>query len=169
MRGQPLPTSWPGGRCPQSRNFKARGFYTIAEPVKLCPPFGRGQLGTLLLFDPLLSQFSGPRRRTFIQIFKFGTENCCFVKEKGDVFSWRFYGSMVSCTMRKFESSSDNKLKEHMLLKHDECEFSCEKCDSSDSWPYSTAFPIWNRWLAFSLQKLSCDFSDVSLVYEDEK
>ena len=33
--------------------------------------------------------------------------------------------------MRKFESSSDNKLKEHMLLKHDEHEFLCEKCDST--------------------------------------
>ena len=37
------------------------------------------------------------------------------------------------------------------------------------SWPYRTAFPIQNLWLAFSLQKLSCDFPDVSLVYEDGK
>ena len=36
---------------------------------------------------------------------------------------------MVSCTMCKFEDSSDNKLKEHMIAKHDEREFSCEKCE----------------------------------------
>ena len=38
---------------------------------------------------------------------------------------------MVSCTVCKFESESDKKLKKHMLLKHDEREFSCEKCDST--------------------------------------
>ena len=37
------------------------------------------------------------------------------------------------------------------------------------SWPFRTAFPIQNLWLAFSLQKLPCDFPDVSLVYEDGK
>ena len=31
--------------------------------------------------------------------------------------------------MFKFEDSSDNKLKEHMIAKHDEREFSCEKCE----------------------------------------
>ena len=31
-------------------------------------------------------------------------------------------------------------------------------------WPYCTAFPIQNLLLALSLQKLSCDFLDVSLV-----
>ena len=33
--------------------------------------------------------------------------------------------------MCKFEASSDKKLKEHMLSKHDERDFSCEKCDST--------------------------------------
>ena len=32
---------------------------------------------------------------------------------------------------------------------------------------YGTTFSIQNLWLAFSLQKLSCDFAEVSLVYED--
>ena len=38
---------------------------------------------------------------------------------------------MVSCTVCKLESESDKKLKQHMLLEHDEREFSCEKCDST--------------------------------------
>ena len=37
------------------------------------------------------------------------------------------------------------------------------------SWPHRTAFPIQNLWLAFSQQKLSCNFPDVSLVFEDGK
>ena len=36
---------------------------------------------------------------------------------------------MVSCAICKYEASSDEKLKQHMLLKHDEREFSCDKCD----------------------------------------
>ena len=38
---------------------------------------------------------------------------------------------MVSCAICKFEASSDEKLKKHMLSKHDEREFSCDKCDST--------------------------------------
>ena len=38
---------------------------------------------------------------------------------------------MVSCAICKFEASSDEKLKKHMLSEHDEREFSCDKCDST--------------------------------------
>ena len=31
--------------------------------------------------------------------------------------------------MCKFEDSSDKKMKDHMIAKHDEREFSCEKCE----------------------------------------
>ena len=34
---------------------------------------------------------------------------------------------MVSCTMCKFADSSDKKMKDHMIAKHDEREFPCEK------------------------------------------
>ena len=38
---------------------------------------------------------------------------------------------MPSCALCSFGATSDKFLKEHMMMKHDECEFSCEICDST--------------------------------------
>ena len=38
---------------------------------------------------------------------------------------------MPSCALCSFGATSDKFLKEHMMMKHDEREFSCEICDST--------------------------------------
>ena len=78
----------------------------------------------LTLHCLIFNKSSTLKRRTY-QIFYLVQKIAVMQRKKDNwrQFSWRFCSTMVSCT--KFEASSDKKRREHMLLKHDECEFSC--------------------------------------------
>ena len=119
--------------------------------MQVCPTANPTPFPYLTLYCLVVNKSSGPKRRTH-HIF-YSVQKLAVVQRKKEL-------SLVDIFVATFRP----------LVKGRHSNFRPPSSPASiDSLYFWSTRPIQNLLLAFSLQKLSCGFPDVSLVYEDEK